>query len=265
MALLKIDGLSAGYGGRPVLKEVTFSVQAGGFLGVIGPNGSGKSTLIKAMTRFLPVSAGCIALNGRDLHALSLSDLSRQVAVVNQHTPTDLQLSVREYVLLGRLPYRNRWHLWENSQDGAIVDNAMALAGVGALAARRFSELSGGERQSVVIARALAQEPRVLFLDEPTTHLDIRHQVALLDLLRRLNREQGLTLVAVLHDLNLAAEYCDRLLLLHEGGIHSQGAPGEVLTYETLETVYKTIVLVGASPVSGKPVVYPVPEESRKG
>ncbi|MCK5148116.1 ABC transporter ATP-binding protein [bacterium] len=263
MSLLSLKSVSAGYNGRPVIDNLSFSVEAGEIVGVIGPNGSGKSTLIKAMTCFLPLMKGEISFKERSVSQMPLSELARQLAVVNQHSSTELQLSVAAYVLLGRMPYRDRWHMWESTEDVKIADHAMQQAGVMQLKNRIFSELSGGERQSVVIARALAQQPEILVLDEPTTHLDIAHQVNLLDLLRRLNKEQGLTIITVLHDLNLAAEYCDRLILLNKGNLFVEGRPEEVLSYETIEAVYETLVVVGKNPVTGKPVIFMVPEESR--
>jgi iron complex transport system ATP-binding protein len=233
-------------------------------VGIIGPNGSGKTTLIRAVTKVLPPAAGEVLFEGRSLDRYGLKELARRMAVVGRLGDVDLRMSVEDLVLMGRIPHREGIALIERTADVEIVRTAMAATGILHLGDRLVEALSSGERQLAFIARAIAQEPRLLLLDEPTSHLDIAHQVRLLDLIKRLNREKGLTVLVVLHDLNLAGQYCDRLLLLDGGTLKRDGTPKEVLTYETIEEVYHTVVVVLDNPVSGKPYVFPVSEEDRK-
>jgi iron complex transport system ATP-binding protein len=175
-----------------------------------------------------------------------------------------MAMSVREFVLLGRIPYYKELQFLENEKDLAIAESAMVMTDIIKLGANYMSEMSGGEVQLAFIARAIAQEPSLLLLDEPTAHLDITHQVGVLDLIKRLNRQYGLTVIIVLHDLNLASEYCDRLVLMDQGQIEKTGRPEEVLTYSNIEKVYKTVVVVEINPISGKPFVLVVSEEVKK-
>jgi iron complex transport system ATP-binding protein len=260
-SMLEIKGISCGYGKRIVLHDVGFDVQKGEFVGVIGPNGSGKTTLMRAINGFLPLTKGTILLEGKGIQRMPRRDLATTMAVVTQAPEGMPPLSVVEFVLLGRIPYWGRLQLLETNNDLEIADGAMAQTGIDHLRARGMKELSGGERQLVFLARALAQEPRLLFLDEPTAHLDIGHQVQIMDLLRQLNRERSLTIVLVLHDLTLAGLYCDRLILLHEGRLHRLGLPMDVLTEEVIEEVYRTAVTVMETPVGGRPVILPLSGE----
>ena len=259
--MLEIKGISCGYGKRIVLRDVGFDVQKGEFVGVIGPNGSGKTTLMRAINGFLPLTKGTILLEGKEIQRMVRRDLASTMAVVTQAPEGMPPFSVEEFILLGRIPHWGRLQLLETNNDVEIADGAMALTGVDHLRTRGMQELSGGERQLVFVARALAQEPRLLFLDEPTAHLDIGHQVQIMDLLRQLNRERSLTIVVVLHDLTLAGLYCDRLVLLHEGRLHRLGLPMDVLTEEVIEEVYRTAVTVMETPVGGRPVILPLSEE----
>jgi iron complex transport system ATP-binding protein len=261
-SMLEIKGISCGYGRRIVLRDVGFGVQKKEFVGVIGPNGSGKTTLMRAINGFLPLTKGAILLEGREIQRMVRRDLATKVAVVTQAPEGVPPLSVEEFVLLGRIPHWGRLQLLETKQDVEIAERAMVLTKIEHLRTRRMEELSGGERQLVFVARALAQEPRLLFLDEPTAHLDIGHQVQIMDLLRQLNRERSLTIVVVLHDLTLAGLYCERLVLLHEGRLHRIGPPTGVLKEEVIEEVYRTGVTVMETPVGGRPVILPLSGES---
>lgn len=258
--VLEVEGLTCGYGQRAVLRDVSFEVGEGEFVGVIGPNGSGKTTLLRAVTKVLEPSDGRILLYGKDIRGIKLVDLARRVAVVSQNPEGGFGMTVEEFVLLGRVPHRRKFQFLETKHDEYAAERAMALTGTLQLKRRYLRELSGGERQLAFIAKALCQEPELLLLDEPTAHLDIAHQIRVLDLLKRLNRGDRLTVIAVLHDLNLAGEYCDRLLLLKDGRVHKTGLPEEVLTPRVIGEVYGTNVVVGRSPVSSKPYVFPVPE-----
>jgi len=251
---LTIEALTCGYGSRTVLKGLDLQVSQGEFLAVVGPNGSGKSTLVRAISRGLKPAAGRILLQGREINRLTARELARQMAVVAQDTAIGFDFTVEEIVTLGRLPYRSR--LWgETEQDRAAVRRALLATGTEPLADRLVTQLSGGERQRAMIARALAQEPSLLILDEPTAHLDISHQVEVLDLCRRLNQERGLTVLAVLHDLNLAAQYASRVLLLRDGATYATGVPATVLTEANIEAVYGSRVQVVQHPVEGTPHV----------
>ena len=260
-SMLAIKGLSCGYGKRIVLQGVSFSIKKGECVGVIGPNGSGKTTLLRAISGFLPFSKGTISLEGAETRYLGRRSLAQKVAVVTQAPDIMPPFSVEEFVLLGRVPHWGGFQFLETAQDKAIAERAMEMAGIESLKERRMGELSGGERQLVFVARALAQEPHLLLLDEPTAHLDIGHQVQIMDLLRELNREGALTIIVVLHDLTLAGLYCERLILLNEGRLRATGPPEAVLTKGVVEEVYQTQVTVVETPVGGRTVILPVSEK----
>lgn len=251
------------YGARAALDGVGARVVPGEVLGVIGPNGSGKSTLIRVLAGVRAPSSGTVRLDGHDLHALPRRERARRIALVPQETHLSFPIRVRDLVLLGRAPHTGRFGL-ERADDLRAAHDAMARAEVLELADRPVDELSGGERQRVVLARALAQDAGILLLDEPTSFLDLRHAVLLLDLVRDLCRARGLAVAVVLHDLNLAAMYCDRLLLLDRGRVHAVGTPDEVLTYRDLCAVYGTELYVALNDVTGRLVVLPLSREHRE-
>lgn len=253
-ALLAVRDLAFGYGGAFRLEGVGFELGRGEILGVIGPNSAGKTTLIRLLSRVLTPQAGEILLEEAPLARLGRRALARRVAVVPQELQLAFPFTVRELVLMGRHPHA-RGLFFEGPRDLALAEAAMAAAGVLELAEQPVETLSGGERQRAAIARALAQEPRLLLLDEPTSHLDLRHQGEIVGLLRRLNRREGTTILLVSHDLNLAAEIADRLLLLARGRPVAIGDPAEVLDEARLEAVYGCGVHVEKSPWSGRPMV----------
>ncbi|MCL4515295.1 MAG: heme ABC transporter ATP-binding protein [Firmicutes bacterium] len=257
MNVLTVEGLSFTYEGAPVLAGVDLTVDAGEFVAILGRNGSGKTTLLKCLTGVLPYRQGRILLFGREVNRLSPKEIARQVAVVPQQFSIQFPFLVEELVWMGRYAHQRRFHQ-ENSRDYAAVREALAETGVETLAGRRVTALSGGELQRVAIARALAQEPRLILLDEPTSHLDINYQIEVLDLMRRLNRKQGVAVVAVLHDLNLAAQYCDRLVLLSGGKVYADGKPGEVLTPAKIRAVYGVEARVHQDALTGRPYVAPL-------
>lgn len=252
--LMSILGVTCSYGSFPALSGVTVEIPKGESLGIIGPNGSGKSTLLRAISRALPPAEGQVLLSERDLYDLTAREVARKMAVVGQGGKVDFEFTSQEVVLMGRLPHLGRFER-ESSRDIESARKAMEMTDTLALAERLVTELSGGERQRVLIARALAQEPEILLLDEPTSHLDIGHQVEILDLLERLNRSSGLTLISVFHDLNLAARYCTRLLLLSKGRIYVLGSPEEVITAGNIREVYGSEVLLTRHPLHGTPHV----------
>ncbi|MBI2931452.1 MAG: ABC transporter ATP-binding protein [Planctomycetes bacterium] len=248
--LLEVDGIACAYDGVDVLSGVTLRIGPGDLVGVIGPNGAGKSTLIRAMSRVLRPKLGHALLEGRDLYAVPASEAARSIAVVPQEAMPAFEFTCLEVVLMGRAPHLARFQA-ESPRDLEIVRRAMERTETWALRDRLVTGLSGGERQRVVLARAIAQEPRVLLLDEPTVHLDLGHQVQAMSMVREL----GCAVVAVMHDLNLAAAFCRRLMLLEGGRIVAAGTPEEVLTREHLERVYRAGVDVERR--EGRLVVWP--------
>jgi iron complex transport system ATP-binding protein len=259
--LVELSGVGYRYpggdrGGRTafVLTDVSLALAPGEVLGVVGPNSAGKTTLIRLITRVLEPQRGEVRFDGVASPRLLRAALARQVAVVPQDLPPALPFTVEQLVLMGRYPHAPR-RFFESAEDRRIARQAMARTGVGELAAAPVATLSGGERQRAILARALAQEPRLLVLDEPTAHLDLRHQVETVRLLRHINREQGTAVILVSHDLNLAAEVSDRLLLLARGRVEALGAPEDVLDPERLGRVYDCRVVVERSATTGRLVV----------
>jgi len=243
-----------------VIKSVSLGLKKGDIVGLIGPNGSGKTTLLRLLSGFLPPKSGSVCLSGRDLGQMSRREIARLIAVVPQELEMLFSFSVWEMVMMGRTPHAPRL-LGARRGDREVVERVMERVGIQYLAQRPFQELSGGERQKVIVAMALAQEPDILLLDEPTVHLDINHQVEVLELLRRLNRESGLTVLATMHDLNLAALYFDNLVLLNEGEIVSHGTPEEVLQEANIRRVFEASVEIQKHPTLGVPhmVILPPP------
>jgi len=254
--MIEAERLSFAYDRGPVLADVSLTVAAGELVGVIGPNGGGKTTLVRLLSGVLAPDAGVVRLDGRPLAAYRRRDLARRLAVVPQDPTLEFPFTALEVVLMGRAPHLAALG-FPRAGDVEIARVAMARLGVAEVEDRPLDHLSGGERQRVLLARALAQEPAVLLLDEPTTHLDLRHQVGIYDVVHELARARGVAVVSVLHDLNLAALYCDRLLLLAGGRVVRQGPPAEVLDAGTLSVAYATDVQVTVNPVTGAPVVLP--------
>ena len=243
-----------------VLDGLTFDIGAGEILGVVGPNGSGKTSLLKLLAKVLRPNAGDMALFGRDLATMPQVEVARTVAFVPQESPQVFSFTVMETVLMGRYPHHHgaTWSAgfsWESAEDVSIAEQAMQYTDLTHLAGRSVMDLSGGEHQRCMIARALAQAPQVLLLDEPTAFLDLQHQIAICSIVRRLKEERGLTVVLVSHDLNLASQYCDRILMLKGGTLFRLGAPQEVIDVDVLRAVYDCDVLVDRHPESGVPRV----------
>jgi len=242
-----------------VLNDLSLTVEQGEIAGIIGPNGSGKTTILKLMSKVLRPEAGNVWLMSKNIASMKQREIAKLVAVVPQGTSIAFPFTVREIVLMGRSPHLGLLQM-ERESDMRIADNAMALTDTLDFADRSIDELSGGERQRVIIARALAQEPKVMLLDEPTSYLDINHQVEIFDLIKRLNSERDLTVVIVSHDLNMAAEYCDRLILLKNGRVYKDGSPREVITEADIREVYEANVVVSDNAVTGAPHIIPVSE-----
>lgn len=253
IAALELRDVAVAYRGVRVLEGVELAVRRSEIVGVVGPNGAGKTSLLRVMGGVLPPAAGEVMVEGRAIREIPRAALARRMAVVPQEPGAALPFTTLEVALMGRNPHAGRRY-FDRPSDLAKARRALDEAGVLDLAGRTFDTLSGGERQRVLIARALAQEPRILLLDEPTAHLDLRHQVMLAALVRRLS-ESGTTTVLVSHDLNLASQICDRLLLLAEGGVAACGTPEEVMQPERIERAYGCPVWVETSRRTGRPLV----------
>lgn len=263
--ILYIKNIKCGYGANIVLQNIDISVGKGELVGIIGPNGSGKTTLLRAITNIIPLKGGEIKFRGIPISRINRKDMAKEIAVVSQaREDVFFNMAVEQAVLLGRIPHFAKYQWLETKDDLKIAEESMQLTDIAHLRGRKLNSLSGGEAQRVFIARALTQKPKLLLLDEPTTYLDIAHQVGIMDLIKRLNKKFELTVIMILHDLNLASEYCHRLVLLDEGRVHKIGCPEEVMDYKTIEKVYKTVVVVEKNPVSSRPHIFVVPEEERQ-
>jgi iron complex transport system ATP-binding protein len=249
-AILRAEALNYRRDGRVILRGVSFRVASGELVGLIGPNGAGKSTLIKVISGLWPGAAGDVWLLDRPLKRYSTRAVARVIAQVPQITALDFPFTARQIVLMGRNPHLSRFEL-ETPRDRQVAERAMLRTRTLTLADRLIGTLSGGERQRVLIARALTQEPRLLLLDEPTANLDIQHQIGILGLVQELIRQDGLGVVAAVHDLELAARYCDRLVLMSEGAVLATGTPDQVLTPEKLRAAYDVDALPYPDPVTG--------------
>jgi len=257
---LRGEGLALAYDGRAVLDGVDVVVAPGELLGVIGPNGAGKTSLVRLLAGGATPDGGRVVLGGRSLSEWSRRERAQTIALVPQDPRVEFPFTVLEIVLMGRAPYLTGLG-FAGADDLRRAHAALARLGLEGLEARRLDALSGGERQRVFLARALAQDPAVLLLDEPTTHLDLRHQTEILDVVREGVRQRGLTALAVLHDLNLAAVSCDRLVLLAKGKVAAVGTPSEVLTQEAIERAFATRVHVRRHDLSNVPAILPLPRD----
>lgn len=249
--LLQASHVTFGVNGTAILKGVSLSLRPGEFVGLIGPNGAGKSTLLKVVSGLWREAQGYIELLGKPLSRYRPKEVAQRVAYVPQSTSLDFPFTAREIVLMGRSPHLGRFQL-ESPHDRTIAERAMRITETLPLAGRLVNTLSGGEQQRVLIARALAQEPRILLLDEPTNNLDIKHELAILDLIRALAHEQGLGVIAALHELSLAARFCDRIVLLDQGAVVAEGQPAAVLTPDTLAQVFGVEVEVRPEPLTNR-------------
>ncbi|MEG1768138.1 MAG: ABC transporter ATP-binding protein [Comamonas sp.] len=260
--LLQATALRSRYGGRAsteVLRGVDFTLAPGEVLGLVGPNGSGKSSLLKCLAGLRPLSGGTLLLEGRSLAGYARQEMARAIAYVPQHTGPSMSLRVIDMVLLGRLPHRGRGTA---QQDQSIALAAIERLALQPLALRHFSDLSGGERQRVLMARALAQQGRLLLLDEPTSDLDLRHQLATLQTVHELARQRGVGAVIAIHDLALAARFCDRLLMLRAGAVLAAGAPQQVLTPDNVEALFGVSARIGND--GGLPYVIAISAPTRE-
>lgn len=253
---LATRGLIAGYGERPVLNDINLSIPYGGITTLVGPNGSGKSTLLRTIARLLRPSGGQVLLDGAAIRSLTTTQVARRMAILPQSPEAPGTLTVRELVEQGRFPHVGALRMLR-AQDHAAITVALAQTGMSGFAHRPVDALSGGERQRAWIALALAQDTPILLLDEPTTFLDLGHQLEVLDLVRSLNRDRNMTVVMVLHDLNQAARYSDRMIVLQAGRVVADNAPSRVLTEQILGQVFNIRASIVTDPVTGTPVCLP--------
>jgi iron complex transport system ATP-binding protein len=253
-AMIRVVELGKSFGAERILQNINFSVAHGAFFGIIGPNGSGKSTLLQTISGIESVSEGHVWLEGKKVSSYSNKELARWVTVLQQDALPPVRFSVREVVEMGRYPFQS-WLGEEDADSGLMIDTIMKKLHLTEFSDRLVEQLSGGERQRVALAKSMAQQPRLLLLDEPTTFLDIGYQIQMMDYIRGWQQEADLTIVAVLHDLNLAAQYCDQLLVLHEGKVWGIGTPEEILNSALIEQVYGTKPIIMPHPISGVPQI----------
>ncbi len=255
--MLEFENVAAGYGEREVLKDITLSVGEGEFVGLIGSNGTGKSTLIKCISGLLSVKRGKITVCGRDNAGLKAKERAKLVAVVPQSYHVEYDFTVEDIVMMGRNPYmslRKR----EGKEDYEIVEDAMRATNTEMFRERYYNELSGGERQRVILARAIAQKTKVILLDEPTSALDIHHQIEVMELITKLNKEEHMTILAVLHDINMASRFCRRIVMLKDGAVYADGTPKEVITRRNMESLYRMKLMIRQNPLFCKPEIVPI-------
>ena len=256
--MLRVENVSVELDGVKILKDINFTVEKGDFVAVIGPNGSGKTTLLRTIAKYLKPKCGVIYLDGRNLSKLDLCEIAKTIGVVPQEFDLNLNFTVEEFVLTGRIPYLKGFGL-ESYDDRRIAFEAIDLVGCRNLVGRVVKTLSGGEKQRILIARALAQKPKVLLLDEPISHLDLNNQIEVLELLKDLTK-RGLTVIATFHDLNLAIQYCNKVLILKNGEVVAYGTP-EVLTPKIVREVFGVDVVVKKNPITGRMFVIPAKVE----
>ncbi len=268
--ILKVESVNFAYDGKPVLNDLSFTVKKGSFISILGPNGSGKSTLVNLLSKVLKGYTGRIEVFGNDIKNLNPRSISRLVSVVPQYSNPGFNFTVEEMVLMGRFPYISRFGR-EKHSDFLAAGSVMKKTGITGLAGKKFNELSGGEKQRVIIAQTLVQDTPIVLLDEPTSHLDINFQIEMMELFYRLNRDEGKTVIGVFHDINLASNYSRTAIFLRQGMIYASGEIDAVITRENIRNVFKSDVYVGKNPITGKLYVSPTfaasatePDDGRK-
>ena len=248
---MKVDSLSYSYAEKFVLENITLDINKGEIIGILGPNGCGKTTLLKNLNRNLKPANGCIMVDDVDIAEITKKEIAQKISSVPQTNEIRFAFTVRDIVTMGRMPFQKSF-CGESSEDLEIIDRALEQTGITDLQDRMINTMSGGERQRVIIARAIAQTPRIMLMDEPTLHLDINMQFEALDLVRKLSEENNLTVVIVSHDLPMVARYCDRVVLIHDHRIHAMGSPEEILTPANMKTVFKIDAELGKDNKTGE-------------
>lgn len=256
--------LNWSYGQKKILNDICFNAEKGKFYSIIGPNGSGKTTFIRNLSKSLDPGSRVVYIDGVDIMRIKSRDVAKKISYVPQNTNISFDFTVMDIVLMGRTPYFRRFQV-ESDYDLELAKNAMLCTNTWHLRDKNINEISGGERQRVIIARALTQQTNIILMDEPVSQLDIHHQLELMETVKSLIDMKGITVIMVLHDLNLAAQYSDFIVLLNEGTVVSQGLPEDVLTKENIESVYKVKVHIMSHPVSGRPYIIPIGEKEAGG
>lgn len=252
--MLQTRDLYYSYKEKSVLEDISFDLIPGEILGIIGPNGCGKTTLLGNLNKNLSPKGGCVMIHDTDLEDLKKKEIAQEIAVIPQTNEIKFSFTVKEIVSMGRMPFQEAFQ-GESYDDIAIIEDAIEKAGITDMSERYINTMSGGERQKVIIARALAQTPKILLMDEPTLHLDISAQFDILDLIQSLSREEGLTVVIVSHDLSMAARYCDRIMMIYDHRIHAIGDTEDVLTPENMRTVFNVEAELTKDPRTDKNMV----------
>lgn len=255
--MLSFSHTAVGYGEKLVLQDVSFQVRKGEYVALIGSNGTGKSTLIKCVSGLLPLAGGEIEICGKNSRRLKAKERARLVAVVPQSYYVDYDFTVEDIVMMGRNPYIDFRHR-ESREDREIAERAMKMTNTDVFRNRPYNELSGGERQRVILARAITQQPEIILLDEPTSALDLHHQIEVMELIRELNEKEHITVVAVLHDINLASRFCSRIVILKDGRVKADGTPQQIVNREEMEALYNMKLLVKNNPLLEKPEIIPI-------
>lgn len=243
MKELEVEKIKYGYGEKMVLNEISFSVRKGEFISILGPNGSGKSTLLKTLNNIYKPWEGKILVRGKNIKELKKKELAKNMALVLQDNSVDYEFTVEDIVLMGRHPHKGRFQR-EDENDYKIISESLEMTNTTELRHRKITELSGGERQRVMIAKALAQRASIILLDEPTSHLDINHQIEILKLLKDMNKKKGTTIILVIHDINLGVRYSDKIIILNKGKILDKGKPEEIITKKNIESAYNIKVAI---------------------
>jgi len=257
MKIIEIEKLSLGYRAKKVIEELNLSFEAGEFCALLGPNGAGKSTLLKALIGYLPPLSGRILLSGKDLTRWQKQELAKTISLIPQDFQLQFDYTVEEIVLMGRFPYLGLWQKYSD-EDKKIVGEVLEKLDLTQMKDELYSQLSGGERRRVSIARALAQQTEILLLDEAFANLDINHQLEIMQILSEINRQAGKLIILVSHNINLSAEYCQRIVLMKNGKVMADGKPAQIITSQNLEKVYQAKLEIIQNPVSGKPnLIYP--------
>ena len=255
--MLNAKNLKIGYDERVIIENLSLSIEKGQVTSIIGPNGCGKSTLLKTLSRMIPSMSGEVFLEGKNLKKIKSKKISQKICLLSQHNHAPGDLTVEQLVYYGRLPHK-KWYEPKSTDDQELVDWAIEQTGLTHYKQKSIGSLSGGERQRAYIAQALCQKPDILLLDEPTTYLDISYQLDLMELIREINNRLNITVVMVLHELNQASRYSDRLIVMKKGEIISDGTPNEVISPEVIEEVYQIKCEIDKDPISNKPRIHPI-------